>query len=193
MANSGNTIYGVSVLIPLPNKVGEGYTGFTLSVCLQATWFPEHKLSLLWNFNLKFHVHVDCCRRQKPFDFQWCHFQNGRLVAILDFFWFPDSNFSLALNINSRLSSSLFVSVSRSLLIVSYIYIYILWSPVAHCCPCPAGGCILVDHWSTILVHCGLVMFVWHLMPRSALVQIIACTVPSHYLKRYWLIHNKIL
>ena len=44
----------------------------------------------------------------------------------IGFFWFPDSNFSLALNINSRLSSSLFVSVSRSLVIVSYIYIYIV-------------------------------------------------------------------
>ena len=45
-------------------------------------------------------MHVDGGHRQKPIDFQWRHFQNGRLVAILDFF--PYSNFSLALNINSK-------------------------------------------------------------------------------------------
>ena len=48
-------------------------------------WFPEHKSSLLWNFNFKFHMHVDGGHRQEPNDFQRCHFQNGRLVAILDF------------------------------------------------------------------------------------------------------------
>ena len=39
---------------------------------------------------------------QKPIDFQRRHFQNDCLVAILDFL-FPYSNFSLALNINSKL------------------------------------------------------------------------------------------
>ena len=48
-------------------------------------------------------MHVDGGHRQKPIDFQRYNFQNGRLVAILDFFLFPDSNFSLALNINSKL------------------------------------------------------------------------------------------
>ena len=75
------------------NEVGEGYTGFTLSVRpsvrpsvrLSTTWFPEHKSSLLWNFNFKFHMHVDGGHRQKPIDFQRCHFQNGRLAAILDY------------------------------------------------------------------------------------------------------------
>ena len=32
-----------------------------------------------------FMMHVDGGHRQKPIDFQRCHFQNGRLVAILDF------------------------------------------------------------------------------------------------------------
>ena len=54
------------------------------SVC-PTTWFPEHKSSLLWNFNFKFHMHVDGGHRQKLIDFQQCHFQNGRLAAILDF------------------------------------------------------------------------------------------------------------
>ena len=30
-------------------------------------------------------MHVDGGHRQKPIDFQQRHFQNGRLVAILDF------------------------------------------------------------------------------------------------------------
>ena len=32
------------------------------------------------------HMHVDGGHRQRPIDFQRGHFQNGRLVAILDFF-----------------------------------------------------------------------------------------------------------
>ena len=56
------------------------------SVCLLTTWFPEHKSSLLWNFNFKFHMHIRGGHRQKLIDFQRLHFQNGRLAAILDFF-----------------------------------------------------------------------------------------------------------
>ena len=82
-----------SYLYPRPTKLEGGYTGFTLSVCpsvrpsvcLLTAWFPEHKSSLLWNFNFKFHMHVDGGHRQKPIDFQRCHFQNGCLAAILDF------------------------------------------------------------------------------------------------------------
>ena len=37
---------------------------------LKAAWFPEHKSSLLWNFNCKFHVHVDGGHRHEPIDFQ---------------------------------------------------------------------------------------------------------------------------
>ena len=46
-------------------------------------------------------MRVNGGHRQKPIDFKWRPFQNGCLVAILEF-WFPDSNFSLALNINSK-------------------------------------------------------------------------------------------
>ena len=48
-------------------------------------------------------MHVVCGYGQMPIDFQQCHFQNGHLAAILDFFRFPNSNFSLALNIKSTL------------------------------------------------------------------------------------------
>ena len=47
-------------------------------------------------------MHVGGGHRQKPIDFQRRHFQNGRLVAILDV-WFPNTSFSLALIINSKL------------------------------------------------------------------------------------------
>ena len=46
-------------------------------------------------------MHVDGGNRQKPIDFQRRDFQNGRLAAIL-FFYFPGSNFILTLNINSN-------------------------------------------------------------------------------------------
>ena len=49
------------------------------------TRFLGFKSSLLWNFNFKLHMHVDGGHRQNPIDLQRGHFQNGRLVAILDF------------------------------------------------------------------------------------------------------------
>ena len=77
------------LLYPRPTKLEGGYTGFALSVRLSVrlwtAWFPEHKSSLLWNFNFKFHMHVDGGHWQKPTDFQRRHVQNGRLAAILDF------------------------------------------------------------------------------------------------------------
>ena len=42
-------------------------------------------------------MHVDGGHTQEPIDFQWRHFQKYWI------FWFPDANFSLALNINSEL------------------------------------------------------------------------------------------
>ena len=59
--------------------------------------------SLFWNFDLKFHIHVHGGHRQKPIDFQWCHFQNGRRAGILDVLVSRLFNFSLAMNINSKL------------------------------------------------------------------------------------------
>ena len=60
---------------------------------------PERNSSLLWNFNFKFHVQVVSGHRQKPIDFQRRHFQNGRLVAILDFFSSRSLSLSSTLNI----------------------------------------------------------------------------------------------
>ena len=47
---------------------------------LKAAWFQQHNSSLLWYFSFKFHVHALCGCRQKPNDFQLCHFQHGCLV-----------------------------------------------------------------------------------------------------------------
>ena len=105
------------------------------------------------------------CIWVKPFDFQWPHFLNSWLVAILNFsvsgrhgfgsvtqvcFWISVSNFMCMS----------FVAVGRSLTIVSYVAFKMaaLWfwtmfhcnPPIAHCHPLLWSGGILVDYWSTI-------------------------------------------
>ena len=103
------------------NEVGGGILDSPRpSVCLLTTWFPQHISSLLLNFNFKFHMHIDGGRRQKPIDFQRRHFQNSCQAAILDF-CFSDSNFSLALNINSNFSDTILIYTGRSLLIFSNV------------------------------------------------------------------------
>ena len=52
---------------------------------LEAIWFLEHNLSLIQYFNLNFLMHVVFGQALKPVDVEQCHFQNGRLPAILDF------------------------------------------------------------------------------------------------------------
>ena len=66
------------------------------------TRFRGCKSSLLWNFNFKLHMHVDGGHRQKPIDFSEVTF---KMAAWWPYwiFLFPDSKFSLALNINSKL------------------------------------------------------------------------------------------
>ena len=48
-------------------------------------WFPDSNFSLALNIKSKLHWHIICVCGKKPIDFQQCHFQNGRLAAILDF------------------------------------------------------------------------------------------------------------
>ena len=60
------TIHRHFLIIPLPTKVGGGYTAFTLYVCpficpsvpLQTVCFQVCNFRFLWNFNLKFHMHI---------------------------------------------------------------------------------------------------------------------------------------
>ena len=74
-------------LYPQPTKLGGGGGGVYWIHLVRPSVRPsvEHKSSFLWNFNFKLHMPVDGGHRQKPIDFQRRHFQNGRLVAILDF------------------------------------------------------------------------------------------------------------
>ena len=62
-----------------------------------ATWrqywifrFPDSNSSLALNIKSKLQLHMTCVYGKKPIDFQQCHFQNGCLVAILDFLKFMD-------------------------------------------------------------------------------------------------------
>ena len=48
-------------------------------------WFPDSNFSLALNINSKLKWHNTYIYRQKPIDFQRCHYQNGCLAAILDF------------------------------------------------------------------------------------------------------------
>ena len=99
----------------------------------------------------------------EPIDFQWPHFLNGCLVAILDFSVSGWHGFGSVTQVCFGISVSnfmcmSFVAVGRSLTIVSYVAFKMaaLWfwtifhcnPPIAHCHLW--GGGILVDHWSTI-------------------------------------------
>ena len=104
------------LFIPPPNENevgvgggGGGYTGFTLSVrpsvrpsvCRRHGFRSISQVCFgisIWNFICILMVVIGRSGDEEPIDFQRCHFQNGGLAAILDFF-----NFSLALIINSKL------------------------------------------------------------------------------------------
>ena len=51
-------------------------------------FFGFWALTLVWLLNIKskLQCHITCVYGKEPIDFQRCHFQNGHLVAILDFF-----------------------------------------------------------------------------------------------------------
>ena len=66
-------------------------------------WFPDSDFSLALNINCKLKWHNTYIYGYEPIDFQRCHFQNGRLAAILDFLvsgltllwlWISTPNFS---------------------------------------------------------------------------------------------------
>ena len=48
-------------------------------------WFPDFNFCLALNINSKLKWHNTCIYGLEPIDFQRRQFQNGRLVAILDF------------------------------------------------------------------------------------------------------------
>ena len=121
--------------------------------------------TLALNINSKLQWQSTYAYWQEPIDFQWPHFLNGCLVAILDFSVSGSHGFGSVTQVCFGVSVSnfmcmSFLAVGRSLTIVSYVAfkMAVLWfwtmfncnPPIAHCHPLLWGGGILVDHWSTI-------------------------------------------
>ena len=102
----------------------------------------ERNSSLLWNFNFKFHMHVLCGYGHRPINFQQCHFENGCLVAILDFSasglcsWHSCRSvtqvyFGISI---SNFICMLFVAMGQSLLIFRYVILKMAtWQPYWIC------------------------------------------------------------
>ena len=125
--------------------------------------------SLALNINSKLQCHNTYVYGYEPVDFQWPHFLNGCLVAILDFSVSGRHGFGCVTQVSFGISVSnsmcmSFVAVGRSLTFVGYVPFKMaalwLWTmfncnpPIAHWHPPLKGGGILVDHWSTIS-SCG--------------------------------------
>ena len=124
--------------------------------------------NLAMNINSKLQWPNPCVYELGPIDFQWPHFLNGCLVAILDFSVSGlgrRHGFSNVTQVYFEISVSnfmcmSFVAVARSITIFGYVTFNMaaLWfwtmfncnPPIAPCFPPLWGGGILVDHWSTI-------------------------------------------
>ena len=83
--------------------------------------FPDSKFSLALNIKSKPHRHITCVYEKEPVDLQQCHFENGRLAAILDFLvsglykWhgFPQCNLSMLWNFNFTFHVHVFMVMGR--------------------------------------------------------------------------------
>ena len=137
-----------------------------LSGCLSVHLCRQHGFQSInevcfWNFNLKFHVLVDCGHRQKPIDFQQCHFQNGCLaildclisgldclVTILDFFGFRTPIFSSTIFVYMRDTRNIELFFSSQMDFPSrYISLFSAWPPMQ------SNG--EVASWQSVTLHKG--------------------------------------
>ena len=87
--------------------------------------FPDSNFSLASNIKSKLHWHITCVYVKKTIDSQQCHFQNGRLAAILDFLVSGLCSWH-GCRVCSGISISnficmLFVTMDQSLLIFRYV------------------------------------------------------------------------
>ena len=121
------------------------FSGVTFKMAVwRAYWifrFPDSNFSMYslpLNIKSKLHWHITCVYGKKSIDFQWCHFQNGRLAAILDFsvsglyswhgFWSVTLDcYGISI---SNFICVLFVAMGKSLLIFScIIFKMAAWQP----------------------------------------------------------------
>ena len=96
------------IIILRPYEVGGKYQ----------TWIPERNSNFMWNFNLRFHMHIVCGYGQKPTDFQRCHFKKwppGSHIGIfairtltLVWLWISHSNFTSTLLVYMERNLSIF-------------------------------------------------------------------------------------
>ena len=101
--------------------------------------FPDSNFSLALNIKSKLHWHITCVFGKKPIDFQQCHFQNGRLAAILVFFLVSKlcswHGFRIITRVCFGISISnficmLFVAMHQSLFISRYVaFKMAAWQP----------------------------------------------------------------
>ena len=127
-------------------------------------WLLDSNFSSALNINSKLQWRNTYVYGQEPIDFQWPHFLNGCLVAILYFLVSGRHGFGSVTQVCFGISVSnfmckSFVAVGRSLMIVNYVafkmaalWFWIMFNcnpPIAHCYPLLWGGVILVDHWSS--------------------------------------------
>ena len=112
---------------------------------------PDSTSCLASNINSKLQLHITSVYGKKPIDFQICHLQNGRLVAIL-VFWFPDSNFSLALNFKSGLYLLLGFEYQVQSSVAHYKYVWkeAYWFSDMSLSKWPPGGHIGIFGFQTL-------------------------------------------
>ena len=161
--------FGISItnfIYMLMVVIGRSLLIFSDITCKIAAWWPywifwflDSNFSLVLNINSKLKWH-NTYEYQALIDFQWPHFLNGCLVAILDFSVSGRHGFGSVTQVCFRISVSnfmcmFFVAVGRSLMIVSYVAYKMaaLWfwtmfncnPPIAHCYPLLWGGGIFRD------------------------------------------------
>ena len=99
----------LSIFIPPPNEVGGGYTGFTLSVCpsVRPSVCRRHGFRSISQVCFGISISNFICMLMVAIGRSLLIFSDVtfKMAAWRPYwiFWFPDSNFTLALNINFKL------------------------------------------------------------------------------------------
>ena len=124
------------IVIPPPNEVGGGYTGFTLSVhpSVCPSVCRRHGFQSISQVSFGISISNFTCMLMVAIGKSLLIFSNVtfKMAAWRPYwiFWFPDSNYTLALNINLNFSGIILMYMGRSLLIFSnVIFKMAAWRP----------------------------------------------------------------